>query len=863
MESQIFISSRPFPAKPESKPAHFTRGVWQTWALDTVARSASLIVLNLFLAAPAFGQFTNSQLKSFCFADQLGAQPYARLVQTSEGALYGTTYSGGGTVRGTVFSVNKDGSAFRALRAFTGAKEDGADPYGGLVVGSDSALYGTTASGGSANQGIVFKMNKDGSGFTILQSFTGVGGDGAQPFAGLIEGKDGGLYGTTQFGGGTNQGIAFRLNKDGSGYTVLHRFTGGEGDGSQPTAELIEGSDDAFYGTTYFGGTKNQGTIFTLNKAGSFRLLHSFSGTGGVYPYAGLKEGPDGVLYGTTSFGGSADLGTVFKLNKDGDSFRVIHNFSGTGGKGAQPFAGLVYGSDGALYGTTAFGGDNDQGVVFKVTRNGGSYDVVRSFTGSGGDGAVLYAGLIEDSQGALYGTTWGGGSTTEGTLFKLDKDGTGYSVLHNFTAGGDGATPYAPLIEGSNGALYGTTWDGGGASQGIVFVMGKEGSGYGVLHSFTGIDGDGANPHGGLIESSDGALYGTTAAGGSKGRGTIFKLRKDGSGYIVLRSFTGADGDGAFAFAGLLEDNNAVLFGATVYGGSTNQGTIFKLNKDGSGYAVLRSFTGRGGDGAYPYASLTQASDGALYGTTAGGGTTNLGTVFRLNKDGSNYRVLRSFMGTEGDGSDSYAGLIEGKDGDLYGITKNGGITNQGIVFKLNKDGSGYTVLYRFTGSGGDASRPAAGARLTEASDAALYGTTHFGGGANQGAVFRLQKDGSSYSVIHSFSGAGGDGANPYPGVIEGSNGALFGVTPNGGIGCGTLFRIAPAASLSITQNGDLTLTGPSGFRFTVQSLDAADSQGRWQVLTNLTLSSEPARFSDPAFGSGQRRYYRAQLAP
>ncbi len=259
---------------------------------------------------------------------------------------------------------------------------------------------------------------------------------------------------------------------------------------------------------------------------------------------------------------------------------------------------------------------------MFTLNKDGSGFRVLHSFAGSGGDGQHPFAGLIEGSDGALYGTTVGGGSNGVGTAFTLNKDGSRYGVLHNFhTNGFDGANPFAGLVEGSDGALYGTTRDGGSNGVGTVFTLNRDGSRYGVLLSFRPDGFDGQNPSAGLVEGSDGALYGTTCNGGSNGVGTVFTLNRDGSCYGVLCSFRPDGSDGQNPSAGLLEGSDGILYGTTYNGGSNGVGTVFKLNKDGRAYTAVLSFGGLGGDGANSSAGLVEGSDGALYGTTVGGG--------------------------------------------------------------------------------------------------------------------------------------------------------------------------------------------------------------------------------------------------
>ena len=353
----------------------------------------------------------------------------------------------------------------------------------------------------------------------------------------------------------------------------------------------------------------------------------------GKYPRGGVIQGSDGNLYGTTQRGGTGSsaegisgIGTIFKLTLQGQK-TVLYSFNNsTGGfDGAYPYAGLLQGSDGNLYGTTFGGGTKNRGAVFKITTQG-QETILYSFSGntSGSkDGASPQAGLLQGSDGNLYGTAYDGGAGKGyGTVFKVTPQGQ-YTSLVNFGGGTDGAYPYASLTQASGGA-YGTTAGGGLAiapNSGTVFKLTS--SGKTTVYTFAGGN-DGVNPTG-LIQASDGNLYGTTIAGGANNNGTVFKVTPSGV-KTTLYSFSGGT-DGAYPQAGLLQATDGNLYGTTRAGGNGN-GTVFKITTQGQKTTIYNF--GGGTDGAYPYASLIQASDGNFYGTTYGGGNGN-GTVFKI----------------------------------------------------------------------------------------------------------------------------------------------------------------------------------------------------------------------------------------
>jgi uncharacterized repeat protein (TIGR03803 family) len=341
----------------------------------------------------------------------------------------------------------------------------------------------------------------------------------------LIQDSAGNFYGTTQLGGTSNLGTVFKLDPMGT-ETVLHSFAGGA-DGANPYSGLVQDSTGNLYGTTYYGGAPNHGTVFKLDPTGTETVLYSFAGgTDGANPYASLVQDPAGNLYGTTQRGGASGQGTVFKVDTAGTE-TVLYTFTG-GSDGGVPDGALVLDAAGNLYGTT-FGGGHVCvhrriycGVVFKLDTTGTEI-VLHTFTG-GTDGFFPVAGLVRDSAGNLYGTT-----SDAGTIFQLDATGN-ETVLYSFTGGAGGGTPYAGLVRDPTGNLYGTTNYGGdstcgnGSGCGVVFQLDTTGREI-VLYTFTG-GADGANPElGSLIRDSAGNLYGTTQFGGPSNNGVVFKI--------------------------------------------------------------------------------------------------------------------------------------------------------------------------------------------------------------------------------------------------------------------------------------------------------------------------------------------------
>jgi len=359
------------------------------------------------------------------FTGSNGSNPlFAPLVQGTDGNLYGTASAGGAHSQGTVFKITPSGT-LTTLYSFCAKSNctDGSAPYAGLMLGRDGNLYGTTEAGGTSGLGTVFKITQRGA-LTTLHSFNSH--DGASPYATLVQGTDGNFYGTTESGGSHILGTVFKMTPQGT-LTTLHSFN--STDGSSPEAALIQATDGNFYSTTYNGGTEGYGTVFKITSGGTLSTLHIFDdATEGRAVTSGLVQASNGSFYGSTTLGGPNSYGSVYTMTSTG-TVTVLHGFNAT--DGATPNA-LVLATDGNFYGTTISGGANIDGTIFEVTPLV-AMSTLHTFNGS--DGADSFAGLLQHTNGKFYGTTRVGGSKNDGTVFRLDV-GLGPFVITVPTAG-------------------------------------------------------------------------------------------------------------------------------------------------------------------------------------------------------------------------------------------------------------------------------------------------------------------------------------------------------------------------------------------------------------------------------------------
>ena len=645
------------------------------------------------------------------FAVTNGSNPGYSVVQGPDGMLYGTTENGGANSDGTVFRITTNG-VLTTLVSFTGT----GGPYQGryprsLSLGRDGKIYGTTYYGGASSRGTVFCITTNG-GFVSLVSFYGTDGGLSE---GVVQGVDGILYGSASGCGPKGYGTVYRVTTNGVWSTVAY-FN--NTNGCQPSSRLMQASDGNLYGTAYFGGAYNNGTVFRCTTGGVLTDLSDFytadysqscltevngdlygTSRGTAYPYSGVifevlpngsryavfsfssanSSGPcdqltlasDGNLYGTTYGGGTPDAGTVFQYNITQGIETRLAAFPANSGQ--DPEGGLVQGVEGNLYGTTYSGGDFGLGTVFSIAVDG---TVCSRTSFNGTNGANPTGSLVRGQDGKYYGTTFRGGSLNEGALFCVTTNGALIS-LASFT-GTNGTYPNGSLVQGGDGAFYGTTGGGGNNSAGAIFRFTPAGS----LNLLASLDGThGSWPQAGVVFGKDGALYGTASEGGGQGAGTVFRVTTNGT-LTLVASFDAADGWGMSPRSPLLLAKDGTFFGTTDFtsNNNTGYGTVYHVTANGllTNMYCFQSMPSP----SYPTGPLAQGTDGALYGSTISGGSMGYGSLYRLDMDGT-LTTLVSFDNSTG-GADPMAGVIQAGDNYFYGTASFAGSYGSGNVFRV-----------------------------------------------------------------------------------------------------------------------------------------------------------------------------------
>lgn len=696
----------------------------------------------------------------------------------------------------------------------------GAYATAGLIQDGGGNFYGSTMAGGSNNFGMVYKLTPDGL-LTTLYSFA-YDADGGYPMGRMIQGMDGAFYGTTSNGeGGGHGGTVFRITPAGV-LAILNTFV--STNGSSPKSGLIQSSDGNFYGTTWSGGSAGGGTVYKMTSDGSLTTLVNFTGANGSAPYCSLVEDADGNYYGTTSSGGSADKGTVFKMTAAG-VLTTLHSFLGV--DGSYPYAELVRGSDGNFYGCTYQGGANDKGTIFKITP-AGVFATLYVFMG-GNDGAGPYAGLVQATDGNFYGTTSKGGSANKGTVFRIASNGS-LETLYAFTGGNDGASPYAGLIQSSDGNFYGTVRAGAALDAGIVYKLSRpfidayagasftyqiKASNNPTSYAASGL------PDGLTLNAATGVISGLSTTTGVF-RVTVSAVNTSGTSTETL-TITLAPLPPPPVVAGALNATGTVSSAFSYQITASNRPTSYDATRLPAGLSV-NTMTG--------VISGTPTTVGTSYATitaTNAGGSGNAALVIvvapppmpvivgMLSATGTvssafSYQITGSNNPTSYDATGLPAGLsVNTMTGVISGMPTTVGVsyttisaTNQGgtgsatLIITIAAPpvpviGSSLQTLFTFTGNDG---KFPYSCKLTLGSDGNFYGTTRDGGTYDLGTVFKLTPSGT-VTTLYSFNGTKGE--SPFGGVIQGRDGNFYGTTHDGGSkGLGTVFKVTPSGVLT-----------------------------------------------------------------
>ncbi len=497
-------------------------------------------------------------------------------------------------------------------------------------------------------------------------------------------------------------------------------------------------------------------------------------------------------FFGMTPFGGEFESGTIYKTDSAGNNQSIQYNFLEI--EGATLFcAELIQATDGKLYGLTASGGINGNGVLFQYDPASDIYRKKFEFN-SAVSGESPYGGLMQASNGKLYGMTYAGGVNNKGVIFEYDPVGEIYTKLLDFDGVLYGAYPKGTLMQASDGLIYGMTSFGGTSNFGILFQLDPSTNILTKKIDFNGAT-NGSGSMGKLMQANDGKLYGLTCYGGVNNSGTIFQYDITSSVLIKKIDF-GTTATGSNPFASLIQAANGMLYGTSEYGGTYNKGTIFQFDPITNAFTKKYDFIG-GVNGYRPNGTLIQDADGTLYGLTLKGGTSDYGVLFQFDATTSTYTQKKDFNGVW-NGQTGNGALLKANDNKLYGVTISGGTGSLGTLFQYDPSVNVLTKKIDF-GISINGNKPAGS--LMQASNKKLYGMTTLGGSNGMGTLFQYDVTTKGYTKKIDFTGTA-NGANPSGSLIEASDGKLYGMTNNGGINnMGVIFQYDPATSVYVKK--------------------------------------------------------------
>jgi uncharacterized repeat protein (TIGR03803 family) len=609
-----------------------------------------------------------------------GKKPYyTQLIQTPDGKLYGMN-----TLDGFIFQYDPVTGDYKNKHQFNGT--NGSNPYGSLMLASDGMLYGMTFDGGANNKGVLFKYDPTTNVYTKKIDFAGTV-NGSNPNGSLIEAPDGKLYGLTYNGGTTNLGILFQYDRV-SNILVKKIDFDGNVKGALPFGSLMLASDGYLYGMASSGGANNKGVLFQYDyMTGVYIKKFDFDGVNaGEKPMGSLIQAFDGYLYGLTSKGGlNSNSGVLFQYDIVSSTYTKKIDLTVVGGSG--PSGSLIQAADSMLYGMTELGGSIGQGAIFCYNTTTGVYIKKIDFTGKAKNPK---GSLMQASDGRMYAMTFGDNSGTNfGNLFCYNPSINLYTNLLNFDISIDGDQPVSILLHASDGMLYGSTMEGGiNLAYGVLFQYDMATQTYTKKKDFTASDGTNhSNP---IVQASDGNIYGATKNGGLNNYGTLFSYNPVTSVYTKKLDLSSYGRYGT----GLMEASDGKLYGVTSGGGLYTGGILYQYNYITGNLVKKIDFDGSTGSAS----STLIEVNGKLYATMASGGQVNKGTLYEYDLSTAILTKKLDFgTGPLINSAYPYGSLTKGNNGKLYGLAYNATVGSEEI-YEYDINTNTYSSLYTFS---------------------------------------------------------------------------------------------------------------------------------------------------------------------
>lgn len=671
-----------------------------------------------------------------------GKNPLGGLVVDPQGQLWGTTSAGGPLNRGTIYKLDPASGQITTVIDFTGrtGANRGSSPQGTLLDDGAGFFWGITNSGGTNDGGTVFKIQQSTGLLTTLADFEEWGDPRRNPIAGLVQDGAGFLWGVTN--SNYHEGSIFKVNIITGVLSPVLSFSGSSGSnrGYKPNGKLV------YDGTRYLWGTTQLGTLFKVDATTGVPttvLSYESSQTSPqkYIPAAGLALDGEGYLWGTAAI--QEGPGAIFKVELATEQVTWLYDplaHPATDIHLHHPRSVLVLDNAGFFWGTSNSGSLGGYGNAFKVQIGTGQVTEVTPLAPSeeeAQEGYNPYGGLISDASGLLWGTTFRGGVHDKGTVYKLDLESRKTTTVVSFSGiGGNarGALPAGTLLDDGAGYLWGTTYSGGAFDCGTVF---KVRISDGEFTSLVEFDNHGASrgqlPSPDLASDGQGFIWGTTQQSGNPDGGTIFKINIQTGEFLSVVDFSSLPQAGMHPYAGLTPDGLGYLWGTT-----TLSGTVFKIHATTHEVSIVADFPSY----SRPFAKLTDDGADHFWGTTYGGGTSNDGSVFKVHKVTGAFTTVTSFP-LKDSSQNPWAPLVSDGAGRLWGTTS----SYHGGIFRVNLETGAVTYHFYFPAAPESMRVPGRGG-LLRLTDGKFYGTTMDGGpdpsgwNSNAGTIFRMTED-------------------------------------------------------------------------------------------------------------------------
>ena len=679
------------------------------------------------------------------FKKNLGHPKYAQtLCKLSNGIYYGIATIDLATHKYAIYCYDASTDIYEVKKFFTNDI-----PNSSLVLHPNGFMYFTTKKTGAYNvNGSVMRFDPKTN--NLLKVLTFYGSSGIAPIGDLLITSSGVIYGTTSQGGSNYCGAIYKLSFNGgiiSMITVVSNFLQLT-TGYYCESGLVEASNGKVYGVCSLGGTNGKGTIFELDTTTGLisKKIDLDTLANGTKPKMTLAN--NGKFYGVCSEGGVYGHGVLYKFDPNSNVFTKILNYNNNNQSlGSHPLGSLFLASNGKLYGTCSEGGLNNKGVLFEYNPSSNSYSKKKDFQ-SAITGAKPYGGFVEDN-GILYGICEKGGVTNgvysnRGTIFSYNLTNNTLAKEMAFEIATEGSGAFGGLTKAPNGKMYGITRSGGLLEYGVLYEFDPQTNQFQKLYEFDGTVGKW--PSGKLLITSNNIIYGITMYGGSYNQGILFKYNISSGVFSKVTDFHGSIG--AYPKECPILGPAGILYGITLNGGTYNKGVIYSLNPLTGQVAAVVSLGASGG--LYNcYSGLFLALNGKIYTTTQ---HPNQGGILEFNPQTGSLATKYTFTSSEG--SWAQCTFIEGAGNKLYGSTKDDGITNLGTLFEYNTDSNTVTVLTNFNSFTTTGSEPTGALFL---SGAHLYGLNSNGGLYSKGTLFDYNLQQNTLNLKITFSGSNG----------------------------------------------------------------------------------------------------------